>query len=168
MFYGILYFPFFSLSSCIHFLMSKRWFISDIDTRLCRDTKHILGCIRSLPTGYLNASGTPNWGRLDEFLVENFGCETGWDVKGWNCSISSFEIWRAAVFEEHFGDEAFFLSFSNAVTGELFSHMFSIWHCVHLKIPRAKAAFLLWSFVMEDFPFLRLIYLVEKWLPKTT
>ncbi|KAK4742453.1 hypothetical protein SAY87_000454 [Trapa incisa] len=44
--------------------------------RLCRDTEHILSCIRSLPTGNQNESDTPNWGRLDEFLAENFGSET--------------------------------------------------------------------------------------------
>ncbi|KAF7851424.1 hypothetical protein BT93_L3965 [Corymbia citriodora subsp. variegata] len=49
----------------------------DAKKRLCRDTQHILGCIRSLPTGDLSESTTPNWGRLDEFLAENFGTETG-------------------------------------------------------------------------------------------
>ncbi|PKI49869.1 vacuolar protein sorting-associated protein 54, chloroplastic [Punica granatum] len=44
--------------------------------RLCKDTRHILSCIRSLPTGDSNESVTPNWGRLDEFLAENFGTET--------------------------------------------------------------------------------------------
>ncbi|OWM63474.1 hypothetical protein CDL15_Pgr026234 [Punica granatum] len=45
-------------------------------SRLCKDTRHILSCIRSLPTGDSNESVTPNWGRLDEFLAENFGTET--------------------------------------------------------------------------------------------
>lgn len=43
--------------------------------RLCRDVKHILGCIRSLPSDKLSESGTPNWGQLDEFLVQRFGSE---------------------------------------------------------------------------------------------
>lgn len=41
--------------------------------RLYRDVKHILQCIRSLPLGDLSKSDTPNWGRLDEFLVQKFG-----------------------------------------------------------------------------------------------
>ncbi|KAL6132444.1 hypothetical protein ACLB2K_064687 [Fragaria x ananassa] len=41
--------------------------------RLCRDVKHILGCIRSLPSDKMSESGTPNWGQLDEFLVQRFG-----------------------------------------------------------------------------------------------
>ncbi|WRX27769.1 Vacuolar protein sorting-associated protein 54 [Theobroma cacao] len=45
--------------------------------RLHRDIKHILGCIRSLPTDNLNNSATPNWGQLDEFLVQRFGAEAG-------------------------------------------------------------------------------------------
>lgn len=45
--------------------------------RLYRDVKHILGCIRSLPTDNLSKSGTPNWGQLDEFLVHKFGAEAG-------------------------------------------------------------------------------------------
>lgn len=53
----------------------------DAKKRLCRDTQHILGCIRSLPAGDLSESTTPNWGRLDEFLAENFGTETGSDVQ---------------------------------------------------------------------------------------
>ncbi|KAG8657465.1 vacuolar protein sorting-associated protein 54, chloroplastic [Manihot esculenta] len=45
--------------------------------RLHRDVKHILGCIRSLPTDNFSNSGTPNWGQLDEFLIQKFGAETG-------------------------------------------------------------------------------------------
>ncbi|POO03006.1 Vacuolar protein sorting-associated protein [Trema orientale] len=45
--------------------------------RLYMDVKHILGCIRSLPTDSLSESGTPNWGQLDEFLVQRFGTEAG-------------------------------------------------------------------------------------------
>ncbi|XP_050221650.1 vacuolar protein sorting-associated protein 54, chloroplastic isoform X2 [Mercurialis annua] len=45
--------------------------------RLHRDIKHILGCIRSLPTDNSSKSNTPNWGQLDEFLVQKFGAETG-------------------------------------------------------------------------------------------
>ncbi|KAG2689589.1 hypothetical protein I3843_09G145100 [Carya illinoinensis] len=45
--------------------------------RLYLDVKHILGCIRSLPSDDLSNSGTPNWGKLDEFLVERFGSEAG-------------------------------------------------------------------------------------------
>ncbi|KAJ7969242.1 Vacuolar protein sorting-associated protein 54 chloroplastic [Quillaja saponaria] len=41
--------------------------------RLYRDIKHILGCIRSLPSDNLNNSNTSNWGELDEFLVQRFG-----------------------------------------------------------------------------------------------
>ncbi|GLT53417.1 hypothetical protein SLA2020_266870 [Shorea laevis] len=43
--------------------------------RLYRDVKLILGCIRSLPSDNLSKSGTPNWGQLDEFLVQRFGPE---------------------------------------------------------------------------------------------
>ncbi|GAV66145.1 Vps54 domain-containing protein/DUF2450 domain-containing protein [Cephalotus follicularis] len=45
--------------------------------RLHRDVKHILGCIRSLPSDSLSKSDTPNWGQLDEFLVLRFGDESG-------------------------------------------------------------------------------------------
>ncbi|KAM7265319.1 hypothetical protein ACFE04_003002 [Oxalis oulophora] len=43
--------------------------------RLYRDVKHILGCIRSLPCDNSSNGGTPNWGQLDEFLVQRFGAE---------------------------------------------------------------------------------------------
>ncbi|XP_038679794.1 vacuolar protein sorting-associated protein 54, chloroplastic-like isoform X1 [Tripterygium wilfordii] len=43
--------------------------------RLHRDIKHILGCIRSLPSDNLSNSGTPNWGQLDDFFVKIFGAE---------------------------------------------------------------------------------------------
>ncbi|PNY06585.1 vacuolar sorting-associated protein 54-like, partial [Trifolium pratense] len=46
---------------------------SQAQNRLYRDIKHILQCIRSLPSGDLNKSDTPNWGQLDEFLVQRFG-----------------------------------------------------------------------------------------------
>ncbi|CAK9167423.1 unnamed protein product [Ilex paraguariensis] len=45
--------------------------------RFYRDIQHILGCIRSLPSGDLSESGTPNWGQLDELLVQRFGTEAG-------------------------------------------------------------------------------------------
>ncbi|KAB1222968.1 Vacuolar protein sorting-associated protein 54, chloroplastic [Morella rubra] len=45
--------------------------------RLHLDVTHLLGCIRSLPSGDLSNSGTPNWGQLDEFLVQRFGPEAG-------------------------------------------------------------------------------------------
>ncbi|KAJ6770757.1 VACUOLAR PROTEIN SORTING-ASSOCIATED PROTEIN 54 CHLOROPLASTIC [Salix purpurea] len=45
--------------------------------RLHRDITLILGCIRSLPSGNLSESGTPNWGQLDEFLLQRFGSEAG-------------------------------------------------------------------------------------------
>ncbi|XP_065847801.1 vacuolar protein sorting-associated protein 54, chloroplastic isoform X2 [Euphorbia lathyris] len=45
--------------------------------RLYRDVKHILGCIRSLPTDNLGNSTTPNRGELDDFLVQKFGVEAG-------------------------------------------------------------------------------------------
>ncbi|KAF4384421.1 hypothetical protein F8388_012754 [Cannabis sativa] len=45
--------------------------------RLHRDVKHILGCIRSLPTDNSSESTTPNWGQLDEFLAQRFGTEDG-------------------------------------------------------------------------------------------
>ncbi|WJX24717.1 Vacuolar protein sorting-associated protein 54 [Trifolium repens] len=45
---------------------------SQAQNRLYRDIKHILQCIRSLPSGDLNKSDTPNWGQLDEFLVQRF------------------------------------------------------------------------------------------------
>ncbi|KAJ0081027.1 hypothetical protein Patl1_11581 [Pistacia atlantica] len=43
--------------------------------RLHRDIKHILGCIRSLPSDISSDSGVPNWGQLDEFLAQRFGAE---------------------------------------------------------------------------------------------
>ncbi|KAK1384786.1 Vps54 domain-containing protein [Heracleum sosnowskyi] len=43
--------------------------------RMYHDLQHILGCIRSLPSDDLNNSQTPNWGKLDEFLVQKFGGE---------------------------------------------------------------------------------------------
>ncbi|KAK2396268.1 vacuolar protein sorting-associated protein 54, chloroplastic [Trifolium repens] len=46
---------------------------SQAQNRLYRDIKHILQCIRSLPSGDLNKSDTPNRGQLDEFLVQRFG-----------------------------------------------------------------------------------------------
>ncbi|XP_058722884.1 vacuolar protein sorting-associated protein 54, chloroplastic-like isoform X1 [Vicia villosa] len=46
---------------------------SQAKNRLYRDIKHILQCIRSLPSGDLSKSDTPNWGQLDEFLVQRFG-----------------------------------------------------------------------------------------------
>ncbi|KAL0012003.1 hypothetical protein SO802_007111 [Lithocarpus litseifolius] len=45
--------------------------------RLYRDVKHILGCIRSLPSDDLSRSSTPNWGQLDEFLEQRFGTKAG-------------------------------------------------------------------------------------------
>ncbi|TQD81003.1 hypothetical protein C1H46_033418 [Malus baccata] len=47
-----------------------------LSTRLRRDVKHILGCIRSLPSDKMSESSIPNWGgQLDEFLVHRFGEE---------------------------------------------------------------------------------------------
>lgn len=46
---------------------------SQAQNRLYRDIKHILQCIRSLPSGDLSKSDTPNWGQLDVFLVQRFG-----------------------------------------------------------------------------------------------
>ncbi|XP_057430174.1 vacuolar protein sorting-associated protein 54, chloroplastic [Lotus japonicus] len=48
---------------------------SQAQNRLSRDIKHILQCIRSLPSGDLGKSDTPNWGQLDEFLVQRFGSD---------------------------------------------------------------------------------------------
>ncbi|KAI4312459.1 hypothetical protein MLD38_037266 [Melastoma candidum] len=47
----------------------------EVKRRLHRDTQHILGIIRSLPTGDLNERGIANWGKLDEFLANNFGSD---------------------------------------------------------------------------------------------
>ncbi|KAK4834474.1 hypothetical protein QYF36_023395 [Acer negundo] len=43
--------------------------------RLHRDIKHIIACIRSLPSDNSSNSGISNWGQLDEFLVQRFGEE---------------------------------------------------------------------------------------------
>ncbi|XP_027339652.1 vacuolar protein sorting-associated protein 54, chloroplastic isoform X1 [Abrus precatorius] len=48
---------------------------SQAQDRLYRDVKHILQCIRSLPSGDLSKSDTANWGQLDEFLVQRFGTD---------------------------------------------------------------------------------------------
>ncbi|KAK2991649.1 hypothetical protein RJ640_016325 [Escallonia rubra] len=48
--------------------------------RLHRDIQQILGCIRSLPSDDLSKSSTQNWGQLDEFLVQRFGVEAGFEV----------------------------------------------------------------------------------------
>ncbi|KAI5440958.1 Vacuolar protein sorting-associated protein 54 [Lathyrus oleraceus] len=61
-----------------HSQISEAFSRFDISTpqaqnRLYRDIKHILQCIRSLPSGDLSKSDTPNWGQLDEFLVQRFG-----------------------------------------------------------------------------------------------
>ncbi|KAL5830166.1 hypothetical protein ACOSQ3_019634 [Xanthoceras sorbifolium] len=45
--------------------------------RLHRDIKHIIACIRSLPSDNSSNSGIPKWGQLDEFLVQRFGEEAG-------------------------------------------------------------------------------------------
>ncbi|ONI05116.1 hypothetical protein PRUPE_6G356900 [Prunus persica] len=45
--------------------------------RLYRDVKHILGCIRSLPSDKMSEYSIPNWGQLDEFVVQRFGAEAG-------------------------------------------------------------------------------------------
>ncbi|KAM7505724.1 hypothetical protein LguiB_004628 [Lonicera macranthoides] len=64
-----------------HSQISEAFSHLDISTpqaknRLHRDIQQILGCIRSLPTDNMsNSVGTPNWGQLDEFLVERFGAE---------------------------------------------------------------------------------------------
>ena len=43
--------------------------------RLYCDLQQILGCIRSLPSDDLNKSEIPNWGKLDDFIVQRFGGE---------------------------------------------------------------------------------------------
>ncbi|XP_010274934.1 PREDICTED: vacuolar protein sorting-associated protein 54, chloroplastic [Nelumbo nucifera] len=43
--------------------------------RLYRDVQHILGCIHSLPSDTSSQDGVPNFGKLDEFLVQRFGTE---------------------------------------------------------------------------------------------
>ncbi|XP_028755196.1 vacuolar protein sorting-associated protein 54, chloroplastic isoform X1 [Neltuma alba] len=63
-----------------HSQISEAFSKFDISTpqakdRLYRDMKHILQCIRSLPSGDLGKSDTPNWGQLDEFLVQRFGAD---------------------------------------------------------------------------------------------
>ena len=45
--------------------------------RMYCDLQHVLGCIRSLPSDDLNNSETPNWGMLDEFVVQRFGGKDG-------------------------------------------------------------------------------------------
>lgn len=65
-----------------HSQISEAFLRMEINTpqakdRLHRDIKHILGCIRSLPTDNVSESGTPNWGQLDEFLAQRFGAEAG-------------------------------------------------------------------------------------------
>ncbi|GAB4824867.1 Vacuolar protein sorting-associated protein 54, variant 2 [Ancistrocladus abbreviatus] len=45
--------------------------------RLSRDTQHILGCIRSLPSDASAKFDVPNWGQLDEFFAQHFSIETG-------------------------------------------------------------------------------------------
>ncbi|EXC21740.1 Vacuolar protein sorting-associated protein 54 [Morus notabilis] len=65
-----------------HSQISEAFLRMEINTpqakdRLHRDIKHILACIRSLPTDNVSESGTPNWGQLDEFLVQRFGAEAG-------------------------------------------------------------------------------------------
>lgn len=62
------------------FSWAKVVFICVPYNRLHRDITLILGCIRSLPSGNLSESGTPNWGQLDEFLVQRFGSEAGWKM----------------------------------------------------------------------------------------
>ncbi|XP_019156224.1 PREDICTED: vacuolar protein sorting-associated protein 54, chloroplastic [Ipomoea nil] len=46
-----------------------------VKNRMHRDVQHILGCIRSLPSDELSKSNPPNWGKLDEFVEQNFGAE---------------------------------------------------------------------------------------------
>lgn len=65
-----------------HSQISEAFLRMEINTpqakdRLHHDIKHILGCIRSLPTDNVSESGTPNWGQLDEFLAQRFGAEAG-------------------------------------------------------------------------------------------
>lgn len=52
-------------------------FCASLCARMYRDLQHILGCIRSLPSNDLDNSETPNWGKLDEFLVQRFGGKDG-------------------------------------------------------------------------------------------
>ncbi|XP_027183978.1 vacuolar protein sorting-associated protein 54, chloroplastic-like [Coffea eugenioides] len=44
-------------------------------TRLHRDIESLLQCIRSLPSGNWSDASPPNWGQLDELLVQRFGRE---------------------------------------------------------------------------------------------
>ncbi|KAF5944885.1 hypothetical protein HYC85_018962 [Camellia sinensis] len=62
-----------------HSQISEAFSRLDISTpearnRLHRDVQHILACIRLLPCDDMR-SGTPNWGQLDELLVQRFGPE---------------------------------------------------------------------------------------------
>ncbi|THG08061.1 hypothetical protein TEA_003422 [Camellia sinensis var. sinensis] len=64
-----------------HSQISEAFSRLDISTpearnRLHRDVQHILACIRSLPCDDMRF-GTPNWGQLDELLVQRFGPEAG-------------------------------------------------------------------------------------------
>ncbi|CAL5412674.1 unnamed protein product [Camellia sinensis] len=64
-----------------HSQISEAFSRLDISTpearnRLHRDVQHILACIRLLPCDDMR-SGTPNWGQLDELLVQRFGPEAG-------------------------------------------------------------------------------------------
>ncbi|XP_028088798.1 vacuolar protein sorting-associated protein 54, chloroplastic-like isoform X1 [Camellia sinensis] len=64
-----------------HSQISEAFSRLDISTpearnRLHRDVQHILACIRLLPCDDMR-SGTPNWGQLDELLVQRFRPEAG-------------------------------------------------------------------------------------------
>lgn len=65
-----------------HSIISESFSHLDISTpqakeRLYREIKHILACIRSLPSDKSSDSATPNWGQLDEFLEQRFGADAG-------------------------------------------------------------------------------------------
>lgn len=65
-----------------HSIISESFSHLEISTpqakeRLYREIKHILACIRSLPSNNSSDSAIPNWGQLDEFLEQRFGAEAG-------------------------------------------------------------------------------------------
>lgn len=64
-----------------HSLISEAFSKLEISTpqakkRMYRDVQHILGCIRLLPSDQ-SEDGLPNSGKLDEFLLQRFGTDSG-------------------------------------------------------------------------------------------
>jgi hypothetical protein len=41
----------------------------------------------------LSESGTPNWGQLDEFLVQRFGSEAGWKMSSSSVKLVALLVW---------------------------------------------------------------------------